>query len=509
MQIFNVRFGHANNSSSSHSMILLKDRTARTDETTDFGWQYFTVADERTKVDYLAALVFDALRRVSTGPIAEAAVQNLFDTPANFDWKPQGGTPTYIDHQSVITIPLSWDGEFINEQFLKEFRDFLMQDDLVILGGNDNDDHTHPLATEDNPDFTLALPYDNGSKDWVARKDTASGRSWWTLFNRSSGDKMRFDFGLAGVNNVTHNEHYWSGRRSGHVDEPTKAQYPELVDIKITDFCPFECAFCYQGSDRNGKHADQSLISTYLRDLGKMKCFEIAIGGGEPTMHPAFMNILHAARHNGIVPNFTTKSFEWMRDHPKADRIVEACGSFAFSIDNVATLEKLHETCISERIPKGKISIQIIPDLVGERTLKSILDAVLKFDFNKVTLLGWKDSGRGLDYRNSTPSYIMKKNQVLGEWVLPKLFEWNDDEYRYGFSVSIDTVLAAQSQAQLAELNVPRWLYFTSEGKWSMYIDAVSEKAGASSFVPDSEMTNLELDNHSYFESIANIFYRL
>jgi hypothetical protein len=51
-------------------------------------------------------------------------------------------------------------------------------------------------------------------------------------------------------------------------------------------------------------------------------------------------------------------------------------------------------------------------------------------------------------------------------------------------TISIDTPLAAYSDAALRLAGVPEWLYEVQEGRFSMYLDAVDCKLGPSSYEP-------------------------
>lgn len=68
MHIFNVRKGFATNSSSSHSVIELKEDQGKygvvTDEYTDFGWSMFTAGDKKSKMNYLGACVLESLKQL-------------------------------------------------------------------------------------------------------------------------------------------------------------------------------------------------------------------------------------------------------------------------------------------------------------------------------------------------------------------------------------------------------------------------------------------------------------
>ena len=118
----------------------------------------------------------------------------------------------------------------------------------------------------------------------VARYDSPH----WVVFNRGTGAKVRLTFttcppGPYQDNPVTEDTLKARKFLKGPQVEVTKAAAPELVDIKITDYCPFGCKYCYQGSTAKGTHAKTDTINTLSYALGRMHVFEVALGGGEPT----------------------------------------------------------------------------------------------------------------------------------------------------------------------------------------------------------------------------------
>jgi len=85
--------------------------------------------------------------------------------------------------------------------------------------------------------------------------------------------------------------------------------YPEFYDVKITSACNGGCPYCYQSSNSDGEHyAD--VPEKVRRLFGGMtenqRPFQVAIGGGEPTLHPQFDEICKTFSELGIDPNYTT-----------------------------------------------------------------------------------------------------------------------------------------------------------------------------------------------------------
>ncbi|HQD10856.1 MAG TPA: radical SAM protein, partial [Flavihumibacter sp.] len=64
---------------------------------------------------------------------------------------------------------------------------------------------------------------------------------------------------------------------------------PRTVSIAITDECDFRCSYCYVNlKDRNLPKED---IISYCKQLDLYGSFDIAFGGGEPTLHPDLVEI--------------------------------------------------------------------------------------------------------------------------------------------------------------------------------------------------------------------------
>lgn len=250
MNIFNIRQGFATNSSSSHSILVLRDgANAHTDETEGFHWDFFTVADKETKESYLGYNVVLNLKEIGwKNKQIKKYVNELFDDEQAYSRIEK----VSIDHQSVWTLPRNWDNSSLNQEFLKDVKEYLSKKEVVILGGNDNTDESHPLSSEGKISSLNELPRESSNDHLIARKE----KDYWVLFNRKNGSKMRMSF----VSDIA----------------PTKAIAPELADIKITDFCPYACEFCYQDSTLNGKHAKLSDIKNIAQELSKAQVFEVA-----------------------------------------------------------------------------------------------------------------------------------------------------------------------------------------------------------------------------------------
>jgi hypothetical protein len=419
-------------------------------------------------------MVHHGLKQAIDESLSEAVCRDLFGGDFN--------TEAYIDHQSDITLPLSWGGKPYDHEFLRAFERFLMSENVAILGGNDNanDDEGHPLLTVGRR-IDIPLPKDcNHPEDMVVRFDPV-GR-YWTLFNRTTGAKVRFSLELEDAGSVT----------------PEKAFAPELVDVKITNFCEKGCPFCYQQSNSRSSRDLPTGWSHLLSTLQSMKVFEVALGGGEITKMPSFHSILRDVRWHRMIPNFSTASLDWLRDREVKEKVLDVVGGFAYSTDNpyadngVAALGEallriygkegffIQESgfCSSEE-HYPRVSIQTIvggPDWYDGK-LNGIAEACHRYHFG-LTLLGYKEVGRAKG-RPGKPVDMKKEFQSLKKFYIP---------------VSIDTFLARDYEEALREAGISERLFTTQEGKFSCYIDATATpmRVGPSSFCPEDQMVTLE-----------------
>jgi len=442
MKIQNIRLGHASNSSSSHSIVILpRGQTPPPDDLVDgwvadqgFGWSNFTLSSADAKMRYFGQMLARQLDLPSW--IKTQAIEEI----TGVGYNPNG----HIDHESVWTLPVDADG-MPHEGFVRDLVAYLKQENVVILGGNDNSDD-HPLAQPEHleahgwkqHDFTLESPY---SARWRARKDG----DWWILFNYVNGNKLTFSF----------------------LDNPKpreRANAPELLDIKINSYCPFGCAFCSQASTKEGDHASFDDIWTLAAQLKSMEVFEVALGGGEPTLHPELDRLLRTFKGKGINVSITTRSLTWIRN---------------LSVERGRQLSAIGFSCHTpSEVVKVANALPDLPDLpmvrlhvvVGSMPLEDICDILRQAASYRleVLLLGFKPVGFGADYKpqpaDGLYEFVQKQRRNLGR-------------------IAIDTQLAACWSDALAEDDL-KLLYYTSEGSYSAYYDMMTNRLRPSSYAP-------------------------
>jgi len=494
LEILNIRRGFATNSSSSHSIIYRNYRHDSDCNAGEFGWQNFVAVSKEMKELYLFLTIIenlsanfcqyeddgkDAQKRKDYMNRAVKVANKLLGSKIEVEANDYGGIKDcYIDHQSVYDLPVQFnDDTKLDKTFLKDLKDFFMQDNLAILGGNDNErDDSSPIG------FKLPIGRDCYHAKTTARKDTIN--DYWTVFNRNNGNKVRFRF----VDDCK------------KIPQPTKSFVPELLDIKITEVCQFAdskeenaCTkYCYQNSKVNGKHVKFEDIISIAYSLSKLKVFEVALGGGEPTNHPRFLDILRQFRKNGIVPNFTTRNKNFFIGKKYNDEIFKLIGGVAYSIRNADEIIEINDILENNLYVGVKdyynnlfFNVQLVMGTVTKEEFEKIIKTLNSTKHIRgITLLGYKKTGRGLNFYQNFINY---------DWWLEVL---NINKTGY-FNISVDTVIASQYEDKLKKYKISDLLYHTTEGKFSGYIDSLNGTFAPSSFADQSETIDLtEDENH-------------
>lgn len=452
LNLHSGRAEYACNSSSSHSVIILPPgetlaidnyATYTAEEARDAGeYSEALIADSTEKLRYLAAAMVDGRPPVSVTKTSVALLEDLPEAVYSASALSSVGAPSLLSEDDFAS-------------FVKDLRTFISLPEVVVIL-NETD-----FSDQGAEELTFLDSYG----DWVARKDTVDGESWWVLFDKQDGTKLRLNFSDASKFHAT----------------PIKAAFPELVDVKLTDRCPFEldCGFCYMGSTRKGAEASLEDVTKTLIALSEMKVFEIAFGGGEPTLWPHFKETLSLTRSLNMIPNFTTKNFKVLGDQ----EVLDLAGAVAFSITDRHTFErykKEHAKHSSRTRAFHKVALQIIPEILPEDLVEDIFNFAAETD-SRITLLGYKTTGRGDQFEGRfkrDPDFWFKYSNIKGRYGRP-------------VSVSIDTAMAEQVKPHLEAKNVPQWSYHVTEGSFSMYCDAVNMKAGPSSYIEPSDMDEI------------------
>ncbi len=172
-----------------------------------------------------------------------------------------------------------------------------------------------------------------------------------------------------------------------HYSHTVFSPVPETVDVSITDKCHFGCTYCYQNSLPDLKHGPKDLVETIIKGFDQPP-YQIAIGGGEPTLHPDLPYILRKARELGTVPNYTTAGDKI------SDRVIEAtnevCGGVAMTYHAFKGIDWFveHYTKLKERL-KVQLNVHLIADKDVAKNLAALVNAYKQLGSLSIVLLAY------------------------------------------------------------------------------------------------------------------------
>jgi len=170
---------------------------------------------------------------------------------------------------------------------------------------------------------------------------------------------------------------------------------PVLIDLSLNNYCNLGCSYCYMSSKsiEEGKNLSMEDFNLLLTKMKNSRVLQIALGGGEPTLHPHFAEILKKIRlKGGVVPNYTTNGSYLTKEIINASR--KYCGAVAISYSE----ERFDETIeATKKLVSHGIQTNMHLVLLKSRIpkLSEITEQYAKIGISNVVLLLFKPMGRG------------------------------------------------------------------------------------------------------------------
>lgn len=208
----------------------------------------------------------------------------------------------------------------------------------------------------------------------------------------------------------------------------------ERVDIKVGFYCNNQCAFCVQGRKRDKlpaktkQEVEKSLQEAY--SAGKR---EVVFTGGEPCLHPEFLDLVKSAKDLGfeeIQIQSNGRMFAYLDFCVKAieagatqfspalhgsnakihDFLTEAPNSFEQTVQGIKNLKKLNQYILTNTVITSK-NYKDLPNIA-----QLLVDlGVDQFQFAFVHILGTADKNKDwLVPRKSEIAPYVKKGLEIG-----------------------------------------------------------------------------------------------
>ena len=247
------------------------------------------------------------------------------------------------------------------------------------------------------------------------------------------------------------------------------ADFPESADVKITNKCPYNCMFCHEGSNINGKHSD-ALHSHVWNTFCPYT--EVALGGGSVTGYPDLVPLLERLQSLHLIPNITVRQEEFMSNLPLIRKLTDEKLIYGLGIslsnpnqeDFIKTVKEFPNTVI-----------HVINGIVSLTELRKLANNNLK-----ILILGYKEVRKGkILLANSAQNTIINNNKEALYAFLPKIIteRWFD-------VVSFDNLSIKQLNPKGRFVSDEDWetIYMGDDGlegeqtSASMYIDLVENE---------------------------------
>ena len=259
-------------------------------------------------------------------------------------------------------------------------------------------------------------------------------------------------------------------------------EFPENADVKITDKCSQGCPFCYEGCTKQGEHSylmceDGTFGQHWMYTLHPYT--ELAINGNDLD-HPDLDKFLLKMQEMKIIVNVTVNQNQFMKHLDYLKYLVKYKMVYGVGVSLVDSSDDRFFEALKE-FPNAVI--HTIAGILGSVDIMRLMN-----NHSKVLILGYKNLGRGINYKNNVYNHVEDYIKQLQYW-LPKMVENCK-------VVSFDNL--AIEQLNIKELlfkdKENEWdeFYMGDDGNFTLYIDAVNQTFAKNSCMPKDERSPID-----------------
>ena len=248
-------------------------------------------------------------------------------------------------------------------------------------------------------------------------------------------------------------------------DDEFRPIFVENVDCKITDRCDGGCQFCYEGCTPSGKHGD-ILNDKFIDSLHPYT--EMALNANDLS-HPHLITFLSRLKEKKVIANLTVNQIHFERHYNFIKELLDKKLIWGLGI----SLREPTDAFINLVKTIPNTVIHTINGILTENDLDRLANHDLK-----ILILGYKTTGRGLEYRSKNLKELGKNTTYLG-LMLPTIVKEG-----WFKNLSFDTLAIKQLNVKRL-MSEEEWerFYMGDDGTFTFYIDLVSQTFSKNSVI--------------------------
>jgi len=251
------------------------------------------------------------------------------------------------------------------------------------------------------------------------------------------------------------------------MDDEFKFDFPESMDVQVSQCCDNGCEWCYYGCSPTGRHGQ--ILG--WRFFGSMRPYtEIAINLQKP-VHPDFSTFLYLMNHHHIICNVTINQNHFMDDDVRKQMNVWIRQGYIKGI-GISLTDPRQEGFIEKVKEYPNAIIHVIAGITPWEDIQYLMGHGLK-----ILILGYKKTGRGKKYYDGMFIPIITQMKYL---------EGGLDEVINGFKIVSFDNLAIEQLHIKDRLSDKEWnmFYGGDDGTVTFFIDLVKGVFARSSLSP-------------------------
>ena len=241
-------------------------------------------------------------------------------------------------------------------------------------------------------------------------------------------------------------------------------EFPESMDIKLTNCCYHNCSMCHENSKPDGKHGD-ILNAKFIDTLHPYT--ELALGGGNPLEHPDLESFLYKCKEKDLIPSMTVHQGDFIENIDLLRRYRDEKLLYGLGVSISYVTDELIE--LLQEFPNAVC--HIIAGIATEAVINKLAHNNLK-----ILILGYKVFRRGEDLYYKHSSNIDFLIQYMYD-ILPQMIE-----EKWFNTISFDNLAIEQLKpSRLMNETEYNEFFMGNDGSHTCYIDLVNEEFAVSS----------------------------